>query len=93
MDIAANISSVKQRMDDAIASNDRVNGSVRLVAVSKTKPLELLVAAYEVSVPNYYVLQAPLLNFVKSYNKSDFIFQFLFFRLVNGISERITLRS
>jgi len=47
VDIAANISSVKQRMDDAIASNDRLNGSVRLVAVSKTKPLELLVAAYE----------------------------------------------
>lgn len=35
-------------MDDAIASNDRKEGSVRLVAVSKTKPLELLQAAYEV---------------------------------------------
>jgi len=58
VDIAANISSVKQRMDDAIASNDRLNGSVRLVAVSKTKPLELLVAAYEVSFPYYSVSPA-----------------------------------
>ena len=49
VDIASNIASVKQRMDDAISSNDRPAGSVRLVAVSKTKPLELLEAAYEVS--------------------------------------------
>jgi len=49
VDIASNIASVKQRMDDAISSNDRPSGSVRLVAVSKTKPLELLEAAYEVS--------------------------------------------
>ena len=47
--ISANIASVKQRMEYAIAANDREAGSVRLVAVSKTKPLELLVAAYEVS--------------------------------------------
>ncbi len=56
MDIAANIASVKQRMDDAIASSDRINGSVRLVAVSKTKPLELLMAAYEVRFPFYFDL-------------------------------------
>jgi len=49
VNIASNIASVKQRMDDAISSNDRPSGSVRLVAVSKTKPLELLEAAYEVS--------------------------------------------
>ena len=49
VDIASNVALVKQRMDDAIASNDLPAGSVRLVAVSKTKPLELLVAAYEVS--------------------------------------------
>lgn len=48
VDIASNISSVKQRMDDAISSNERPVGSVRLVAVSKTKPIELLQAAYEV---------------------------------------------
>ena len=48
VDIASNISSVKQRMDDAISSNERPAGSVRLVAVSKTKPIELLQAAYEV---------------------------------------------
>lgn len=34
-------------MEDAISLNDRPAGSVRLVAVSKTKPLELLQAAYE----------------------------------------------
>ena len=50
VDIASNIASVKQRMDDAISSNDRPSGSVRLVAVSKTKPLELLEAAYEVRI-------------------------------------------
>lgn len=48
VDIAANIGHVRQMMDDAIASSDRQSGSVRLVAVSKTKPLELLQAAYEV---------------------------------------------
>lgn len=48
VDIASNIASVRQRIEDAMASNDRADGSVRLVAVSKTKPVELLVAAYEV---------------------------------------------
>jgi len=47
VDIAANIGHVRQMMDDAIASCERESGSVRLVAVSKTKPLELLQAAYE----------------------------------------------
>eukprot|EP00581_Thalassiosira_minuscula_P019330 CAMPEP_0183713884 /NCGR_PEP_ID=MMETSP0737-20130205/8619_1 /TAXON_ID=385413 /ORGANISM="Thalassiosira miniscula, Strain CCMP1093" /LENGTH=314 /DNA_ID=CAMNT_0025942747 /DNA_START=50 /DNA_END=994 /DNA_ORIENTATION=+ len=47
VDIASNISLVRQRMEDAMSSNDRPAGSVRLVAVSKTKPLELLQAAYE----------------------------------------------
>jgi uncharacterized pyridoxal phosphate-containing UPF0001 family protein len=47
-DISSNIASVRQRVLDAIVSNNRPEGSVRLVAVSKTKPLELLVAAYEV---------------------------------------------
>ena len=49
VDIASNIASVNRRMDDAISSNDCPIGSVRLVAVSKTKPIELLQAAYEVS--------------------------------------------
>ena len=48
VDIASNIAAVRQRMEDAISSSDRPPGSVRLVAVSKTKPLELLQAAYEV---------------------------------------------
>ena len=48
VDIAANIGHVRQMMDDAIASSERQSGSVRLVAVSKTKPLELIQAAYEV---------------------------------------------
>lgn len=48
VDIAANIGLVRQMIDDAIASSERQSGSVRLVAVSKTKPLELLQAAYEV---------------------------------------------
>lgn len=47
VDIAANIASVRQRMEDAMSSNERPAESVRLVAVSKTKPLELLQAAYE----------------------------------------------
>ena len=48
LDIASNILSVKQRISDAVSSNDRPEGSVRLVAVSKTKPLEFLQVAYEV---------------------------------------------
>lgn len=48
VDISSNIASVRQRIQDAMSSNDRPDGSVRLVAVSKTKPVELLVAAYEV---------------------------------------------
>ncbi len=48
VDIAANIGHVRQMMDNAIASSERQSDSVRLVAVSKTKPLELLQAAYEV---------------------------------------------
>ena len=52
VDIAANIGHVRQMMDDAIASCERESGSVRLVAVSKTKPLELLQAAYEVRLLN-----------------------------------------
>lgn len=46
--VASNIESVRQRVHDAIIANNRPDGSVRLVAVSKTKPLELLLAAYEV---------------------------------------------
>ena len=48
VDISANIRLVRQMVDDAITSCERTAGSVRLVAVSKTKPLELLQAAYEV---------------------------------------------
>ena len=47
-DVSSNIESVRQRIQDAMYANNRSDGSVRLVAVSKTKPLELLVAAYEV---------------------------------------------
>mmetsp|Transcript_5302 Transcript_5302/g.11497 ORF Transcript_5302/g.11497 Transcript_5302/m.11497 type:complete len:316 (+) Transcript_5302:107-1054(+) len=47
VDVASNIASVRQRLEDANSSNDRPAGCVRLVAVSKTKPLELLQAAYE----------------------------------------------
>lgn len=50
IDIASNISSVKQRISDAVSSNDRPEGCVRLVAVSKTKPLEFLQVAYQVRI-------------------------------------------
>ena len=49
VDIASNIASVRQRIDDAVSANGRPQGSVRLVAVSKTKPIEFLQVAYEVS--------------------------------------------
>lgn len=45
--IVSNIVSVRQRMDDAISTSDRPSGSVRLVAVSKTKPVEFLQTAYD----------------------------------------------
>ena len=50
VDISGNIAAVKQRIQDAVNLNDRADDSVRLVAVSKTKPIELLVAAYEVGL-------------------------------------------
>ena len=53
VNIAANISLVRRMMDDAIASSERKSGRVRLVAVSKTKPLELLQAAYEVRLSHH----------------------------------------
>lgn len=64
VDVALRISSVQQRIEDVISTNDRRAGSVRLVAVSKTKPLDLLQAAYQVRLPN------PLL-FLKN-NRSPF---------------------
>lgn len=56
LDIASNILSVTQRISDAISSNDRPEGSVRLVAVSKTKPLEFLQVAYQVRNRNVYLV-------------------------------------
>jgi len=44
--IAANIESVRQRIERACQASSRAIDSVRLVAVSKTKPVALLEAAY-----------------------------------------------
>ncbi|HZX94806.1 MAG TPA: alanine racemase, partial [Myxococcales bacterium] len=42
MDVAARIATVRARIAEACARAGRDEGSVRLIAVSKTKPLELL---------------------------------------------------
>jgi len=47
VDVASNIASVRQRIDETIIEKGREPGSVRLVAVSKTKPVPLLQAAYD----------------------------------------------
>jgi pyridoxal phosphate enzyme (YggS family) len=45
-DIAANIQDVKSKIKDVLLENNRPEDSVRLVAVSKTKPIPYLMAAY-----------------------------------------------
>lgn len=47
IDVASNIAFVRRRMEDSRSSSEGAAKSVRLVAVSKTKPLELLKEAYE----------------------------------------------
>jgi len=46
-DMASNLEGVKDRIATCVADCDREEGSVRLVAVSKTKPVELLMEVYE----------------------------------------------
>jgi len=47
LDIAANISDVQSRIAQTILEHNRPENSVRLIAVSKTKPIELLQNAYD----------------------------------------------
>ena len=47
IDIATNISEVQDRIAQTILENNRPEKSVRLVAVSKTKPISLLLNAYD----------------------------------------------
>jgi len=47
-DIEANLSDVKSNIAQIIEDNNMKEGSVRLIAVSKTKPIELLMNAYDV---------------------------------------------
>ena len=46
--VASNLAVVRERMTSVAERCNRENGSVRLVAVSKTKPIEMLREAYEV---------------------------------------------
>jgi len=45
--VAENLNGVRERISSCAQSNNRAEGSIRLVAVSKTKPVDLLVEAYE----------------------------------------------
>jgi len=89
IDVSSNIASVRQRIQDAMISNDRLDGSVRLVAVSKTKPLELLVAAYEVrsivGACTLYLEMCASLKGCKLFNNS--------FRQVNVILGKIMRKN
>ena len=50
MDVAANLAEVRGKIDAKVEECNRPKGSVKLVAVSKTKPMELLMDAYNVSL-------------------------------------------
>ena len=50
MDVAANLAEVLGKIDAKVEECNRPKGSVKLVAVSKTKPMELLMDAYNVSL-------------------------------------------
>jgi pyridoxal phosphate enzyme (YggS family) len=45
-EVAARLAEVRRRLDEAVASAGRPRGSVRLLAVSKTKPPDAIRAAY-----------------------------------------------
>ncbi len=47
MSIAVNLEQVRKQVDDLILQNNRESNSVRLLAVSKTKPIENIMAAYD----------------------------------------------
>lgn len=47
VDIAANIADVKSNISQTLKDNNMTENSVRLIAVSKTKPVELLMQAYD----------------------------------------------
>jgi hypothetical protein len=49
VDIASNLQFVKDSVTKCVEECNRPEGSVKLVAVSKTKPVELLMDAYDVS--------------------------------------------
>lgn len=51
--IADNIKHVEERISKAIEVNNRVENSVRLIAVSKTKPVELLQKAYDAGIRTF----------------------------------------
>ena len=50
VDVAANLAEVRGKIDAKVEECNRPKGSVKLVAVSKTKPMELLMDAYNVSL-------------------------------------------
>lgn len=52
-EIAANLAEVRARLDSAARRAGRDPGSVTLVAVTKTKPLDDLLAAYEAGVRDF----------------------------------------
>ena len=49
IDIASNLQYVNEKITNCVQECNRPEGSVKLVAVSKTKPIELLMDAYNVS--------------------------------------------
>ena len=52
-EIAARVAAVRARIADAARRSGRAESAVTLVAVSKTKPLEALVAAYEAGIRDF----------------------------------------
>ncbi|MFT2110422.1 YggS family pyridoxal phosphate-dependent enzyme [Marinomonas sp. 2405UD68-3] len=47
MGIAANLEQVRKQVNDLVLQNQRKSGAVSLLAVSKTKPLDDIIVAYE----------------------------------------------
>ncbi len=67
IEIASNLQSVQDRITKCVHECNRPEGSVKLVAVSKTKPVELLMDAYNVSNRYIHALTMSVDSFIHSF--------------------------
>ena len=86
VDVASNLKYVQDSINKCVQDCNRSEGSVNLIAVSKTKPNELLMDAYNVSdINNVIYFICPIRRFVQELI-SPFLCKLLhFFRLDNVV--------